>query len=67
MFRLGIVVASLLACLCAQEQPGRFNVEVKLVTVLATVKNSQGVPTGELEREDFTLFAAGVPQRIAIF
>jgi Ca-activated chloride channel family protein len=50
----------------AQEEPA-FRVDVRLVNVVATVKNLQDAPVGDLEKEDFTLLAAGVPQRISIF
>jgi len=66
VLRLSIV--ALLAALQAfpQEQAS-FNVDVRLVNVLTTVKNRQGVPTGELERENFSISVEGVPQEIAIF
>ena len=44
-----------------------FRVDVKLVNVLATVKDARGGTIGGLERDDFTVLAAGVPQQIAIF
>ncbi len=51
----------------AQEEAGRFSVDVKLVSVIATVKNSAGAPVSDLERPDFKILAGGVPQEIAIF
>ena len=66
-----ILAFSLLPCTrqgaWAQEEGPRFRVDVKLVTLVATVKNKSGVPVTELEKEDFTVLASGVPQQIAIF
>src|SRR5262249_42296805 len=51
----------------AQEEAGRFSVDVKLVNVVATVKNPAGAPVSDLERQDFKILASGVPQEITIF
>lgn len=67
VLRLSLVAALAALPLFPQEQPASFSVEVKLVNVLATVKDQQGAPTGELERENFSIFAGGVPQEIAVF
>ncbi len=75
MFRLtvGAALLLLLPPLLAQEALPReaptpsFQVDVRLVNVVATVKNTKGLPVGDLEREDFTVLAAGVPQQIAVF
>lgn len=67
-----------LGCLCllpflvcfssaALAQPPSFHVEVKLVTVVATVKDRTGQPAADLERQDFSILAGGVPQDIALF
>ena len=50
----------------AQEDP-IFRSDVKLVRLLATVKNAQGQVVGGLEKADFTLTDSGVPQEIAAF
>ena len=57
----------LLRCAAAQEGPPNFSVDVKLVTVVATVKNSAGAPIGELDQKDFAVLADGIPQQISIF
>jgi len=44
-----------------------FRVDVKLVRVLATVKDASGQPVGGLERGEFTVFDSGVKQDIAVF
>ncbi len=44
-----------------------FKVDVKLVRMLATVKNAQGQLVGGLSREDFTISDNGVPQEVALF
>ena len=51
----------------AQENSTTFHVDVKLVTVIATVKNMSGLPVGDLEREDFAVLVDGVEQPIAVF
>lgn len=66
MFRLSALVVGLAAVAAAQETP-TFSVDVKLVNVIATVKDSGGRPLGDLEKENFRLSAAGVPQQIAVF
>jgi len=65
--RLSLAVALMLVPAAAQQEAASFRVDVKLVTVVATVKNSKGVPTGDLERGDFTVLAGGVRQDIAVF
>src|SRR5712692_2788565 len=45
----------------AQEEVGRFSVDVKLVNVIATVKNPAGAPVSDLERQNFRILAGGVP------
>jgi Ca-activated chloride channel family protein len=44
-----------------------FRSDVRLVRLLATVKNAQGQPVGGLEKDDFTVTDSGVPQEIATF
>lgn len=50
----------------AQEQPV-IRVDVNLVRVLATVKNSAGEHVGSLEKGDFTILDNGAQQKIAVF
>jgi Ca-activated chloride channel family protein len=44
-----------------------FRVDVRLVRVVATVKDKTGATIGGLNKEDFTIFDNGVEQRIALF
>jgi Ca-activated chloride channel homolog len=66
MFRLSALALGLAAAAVAQETP-TFSVDVKLVNVIATVKDAGGRPLGGLEKENFRLLADGVPQEIALF
>jgi Ca-activated chloride channel family protein len=54
------------AAALAQQEPV-FKVDVKLVRMLATVKNEQGQLAGGLSKEDFTVTDNGVPQEVALF
>jgi Ca-activated chloride channel homolog len=64
--RRALAFASLaLAALVAQEPT--FRVDVKLVRILATVKNRSGQLIGSLQKQDFQIFDNGVPQEIAVF
>ncbi len=51
------------------QEKGRpvFRVDVKLVRLLATVKDEAGNPVGTLERGDFLVYDNGVEQEIALF
>jgi Ca-activated chloride channel family protein len=44
-----------------------FRVDVKLVRLLVTVKDSQGSLVGGLDRGDFSVYDSGVKQEIAVF
>jgi Ca-activated chloride channel homolog len=44
-----------------------FRADVRLVRVLATVRNPQGQLVGALNRDDFTIFDNGVRQEVAVF
>jgi Ca-activated chloride channel family protein len=44
-----------------------FKVDVKLVRLLVTVKDSKGTLMGSLEKPDFTVFDSGVKQEVAVF
>jgi VWFA-related protein len=50
----------------AQDQP-TFTTEVKVVNVLATVRNKTGAVVGNLEKDDFALAEDGRPQTIRYF
>ena len=51
----------------AVAQETTFRVDVKLVRMLATVKNAQGQLVGGLNKDDFTITDNGVPQEVALF
>jgi Ca-activated chloride channel family protein len=51
----------------AQPESGSFRVDVELVNVVATVKDAGGSLVADLEKDDFTVLAEGVPQQIAVF
>ena len=46
-------------------QESTFKVDVQLVRLIATVKDTAGSPVGGLNKEDFTVFDNGVKQEIA--
>src|ERR1051326_7317119 len=64
------LVAALLPVLLqratAQEQP-TFRAEIKVVNVLATVRNKQGAFVRDLGKDDFSLLENGRPQAIRYF
>lgn len=53
--------------LAAAAQDPVFRVDVKLVRMLATVKNMHGQMVGGLRKEDFTVLDNDVPQEVALF
>lgn len=57
----------LLAAIARAQQEPVYKVEVRLVRILATVKNMAGDLVGTLEKDDFTVLDEGVAQQIAIF
>lgn len=69
MIRRRIAVAGLLmagvGALLSQQTV--FRVDVRLVRILATVKNASGDLVGNLEKSDFQVFDNGVPQELAVF
>ncbi len=70
-YRNAILIASagllaLVAAVFAQDQP-TFKVDVRLVRMLATVKDPMGKLVGGLEKSHFRVFDNGVPQDIALF
>jgi Ca-activated chloride channel homolog len=60
-----ILAAGILAVAARAQET--FRVEVKLVRVIATVKDTSGGTVGGLTKDDFTLFDNGVKQEIAVF
>jgi Ca-activated chloride channel family protein len=57
----------LAAPVMAQEQEPVFRVDVQLVRILATVKNTAGQLVGGLSRADFEIYDSGVLQEVAVF
>jgi Ca-activated chloride channel family protein len=53
--------------MAAFAQDATFRVDVSLVPIFATVKDSNGRLIGSLEKEDFTIFDNGARQQIATF
>lgn len=53
--------------MAATQQEPVYKVEVRLVRILATVKNMAGELVGTLEKDDFTVLDEGVAQQIAVF
>jgi Ca-activated chloride channel family protein len=54
----------------AEQDPQRdstFKVNVKLVSIFATVTDAHGAPVVDLNKDDFSLAEDGVPQKIAVF
>ncbi|HYZ86758.1 MAG TPA: VWA domain-containing protein [Bryobacteraceae bacterium] len=67
---MGRLIASALACLLLPlSGPAQtsFKVDVKLIRLLATVKDGSGKLIGGLEKTDFELLDSGVPQQISVF
>jgi Ca-activated chloride channel family protein len=59
-----------LALLCAAafaQQSSVIRVDVKLMRVIATVKNTAGELVGSLQKSDFEIRDRGVPQEVAVF
>jgi Ca-activated chloride channel homolog len=61
---IAVVAITLAAAAFAQDV---FRVEVKLVRVVATVKDTSGATVGGLNKEDFIVFDNGVKQELAVF
>jgi Ca-activated chloride channel family protein len=55
------------ALLLAQDQTPIFRTDVRLVRILATVRNKAGQLVGTLKKEDFEVYDNGVKQDVAIF
>jgi Ca-activated chloride channel homolog len=61
------VLASSFAASPAQQDKPTFHVDVSLVNVLVTVKDAQGTPLGDLNKEDFTVVDGGVTRPVVVF
>jgi Ca-activated chloride channel family protein len=61
------VLVSSFAALHAQEDAPDFHVDVSLVNVLVTVKDADGTPLGDLEKDEFTVLDGGVPRPVTVF
>ena len=66
MFWLTLLALPLALPLVGQET-STFSVDVRLVNVIATVKDAAGRPLGDLEKAQFRVLADGAPQQIAVF
>jgi Ca-activated chloride channel family protein len=67
-FRIAVALTTLLStALPGAAQEPTFKVDVKLVRLLATVKDDYGRAIGGLSKEDFHIVDTGVPQEIAVF
>lgn len=62
-----LLLACSLLALAARAQEPDIRVDVRLVHILATVKDASGRPAGRLTRDDFSIRDNGVPQQIAVF
>jgi len=60
------ILGALIAFAASAQEPV-FNLDVRLVRMLVTVKNSAGELIGGLGKTDFRITDSGVPQEIAIF
>ncbi|HET8550319.1 MAG TPA: VWA domain-containing protein [Bryobacteraceae bacterium] len=56
-----------MAAIFLSAQETTIRVDVRLVRLLATVKDNFGNPIGNLKKEEFTVLDNGVPQEIAVF
>jgi Ca-activated chloride channel homolog len=64
--RKAILLAAAVGAIAAAQEP-TFRVDVKLVRILATVKNGSGELVGNLDRGDFVVFDNGVRQTLSLF
>ncbi len=66
-FRDLILLALLIAAPATPQDAPVFHTEVKLVRILATVKDAGGESMGSLDKDDFQVLDNGVAQNLAIF
>lgn len=64
-FALALVVAA--ASVLLAQQPPLIRVDVRLVHILAVVKNKTGQLVGGLHKEDFEIYDNGARQQVAVF
>lgn len=64
---VGCSYVALLTAVTLLAQEPTFKVDVRLVRLVATVKNTAGHPVGGLNKDDFTVFDNGVKQTISLF
>lgn len=62
-----LLAGALSLCVPAHSQDTVIRVNVRLVRLLATVKNTAGQLIGSLNKSDFTVFDNGVKQEISLF
>jgi Ca-activated chloride channel family protein len=60
------LAATFSASMLAQETP-RFSVDVRLISVGATVRNASGELVSDLNQDDFEILEDGIPQKIRTF
>jgi Ca-activated chloride channel family protein len=65
--RHALPLSLFLATLATAQEPPVIRVDVRLVRILATVKDQAGALVGSLEKADFAVADNGVPQEIAVF
>jgi VWFA-related protein len=65
--KLAMLLASMPALLAAQDEQPTFKSEVKVVNVLATVRNKKGAFVSDLGKDDFSVLENGRPQTIKYF
>jgi Ca-activated chloride channel homolog len=63
--KIALLVLATVSTLLAQEP--NFRVDVRLVRILATVKNNYGQLVGDLHKDHFEVFDNGVPQELSLF
>jgi Ca-activated chloride channel family protein len=63
----GLFLALVFSCALALGQETVFRVDVKLVRILAVVKDAAGELVGALNKEDFEVYDNGVKQELAVF
>jgi VWFA-related protein len=65
--KLAMLLATMPALLAAQDEQPTFKTEVKVVNLLATVRNKKGAFVSDLGKDDFSVLENGRPQTIQYF
>jgi len=65
--KLAMLLATVPALVAAQDEQPTFKSEVKVVNVLATVRNKKGAFVSDLGKDDFSVLENGRPQTIKYF